>query len=989
MAQKLTDDTLRWTLEINGKPAQKQLSILEQNTYNLQKANKSLGTEMAKLEAQGKKNTDEYKALDAKMKENNRTINQSEAQMKQLRGEIGITGMTTRQLRKHMNDLKQQLDNAVPNTAIWRKHRAELQAAQTRYGQLNTSMQQTNGVLGLTKKALGFIGFAAVTAAASRLMGKMVGVRSEFEKYEAVLSNSLESQKAANSEMAMIKKFAAETPFEVDNLTDAFVRMVNQGFQPTKGEMRKMGDLASSTGKNFLQLTEAILDAQVGEFERLKEFGIKAKKEGDNVTFSFKGVTTTVKASSEAIRGYILSLGDMRGVAGSMAKISQTLGGKISNMSDSYGALLNKWGSQTGGAIGNAISWITRLMTKLATVSLSKELNDEQMAVNRLVYELNDANTKGDRRIAIVTELKELAPDIVKSLDDEGVATLATAEALRVYNQQMINKIILSKNDEKMQGIREKMARFSQKQYEFEAKVSNDITKQIQNTKDLAKAEEYRLIMADKSLTLMEKANKIQSLSGGSSVNLQELENYAQRLKDLNGELETLSGERVKMYDRFGGDPFVGDKAKEEAARLEKEKRLKEAAEKAAAEARKIAAEAAIKTNKEVEEKMSNTLQTESKKRILLITEEYLAGKRTKENADAETFAEELAYIQAAIGIKKKYKQDSTDLEIQYQEKLRSITEEYRAYYKKMDEENQKAIDDSILESLAKQDAKFDAEIEAEKAKTQKIENLQRESYEKEQILVQKKAALYQDLINQLSGAIYDFTSNSEDGMRDFSKAIVNMALDLLKSQVEIAIAGVTIQSLASAESVATYGAAGLAKAALLVGLIEAAFAGVKGLVNSGIDKSFDKKQGKNLWDGGFTPNGAWNEPQGVVHSNEWVGSRFAVTNPHVKQFLDVFDMAQRTGQIRSLNTRAIMAAVDAKQGGYAAGGYAPTIQQSQAPMIINTDPELKAIIAEIARMMAILNQKLDEGFNGTFSYTQFEKIKKEVEDIRNKTTMS
>lgn len=36
-----------------------------------------------------------------------------------------------------------------------------------------------------------------------------------------------------------------------------------------------------------------------GEFERLKEFGIKASKENDKVKFSFKGVTSEVKFSEK------------------------------------------------------------------------------------------------------------------------------------------------------------------------------------------------------------------------------------------------------------------------------------------------------------------------------------------------------------------------------------------------------------------------------------------------------------------------------------------------------------------------------------------------------------------------------------------------------------------------------------------------------------------------------------------------------------------
>jgi len=66
--------------------------------------------------------------------------------------------------------------------------------------------------------------------------------------------------------------------------------------------MVKLGDLASSTGKSFDQLAEAVLDAQTGEFERLKEFGIKASANGDKVTFSFKEQKTTVENAKTRAR---------------------------------------------------------------------------------------------------------------------------------------------------------------------------------------------------------------------------------------------------------------------------------------------------------------------------------------------------------------------------------------------------------------------------------------------------------------------------------------------------------------------------------------------------------------------------------------------------------------------------------------------------------------------------------------------------------------
>lgn len=184
---------------------------------------------------------------------------------------------------------------------------------------------------------------------------KVVEVTSEFQKFEAVLTNTLGSQSQAQRALAQIREFAAKTPFSVRELTESFVKLANQGFKPTADQMRRLGDVAAATGKQFDQLTEAIIDAQTGEFERLKEFGIRAAKEGDNVTFTFKGVETQVKFTAESIREYITGLGDAEGVSGAMAAISETLGGKISNLGDTFDQLLNTIGNNSTGGFAFVI----------------------------------------------------------------------------------------------------------------------------------------------------------------------------------------------------------------------------------------------------------------------------------------------------------------------------------------------------------------------------------------------------------------------------------------------------------------------------------------------------------------------------------------------------------------------------------------------------------------------------------------------------------
>ena len=222
-----------------------------------------------------------------------------------------------------------------------------------------------------TSKAVKSVGTAFVAAfaikAVTKLTKSIIAVRTEFEKYRAILTNTMGSAGAANKEFDKIQKFALETPFALKTLTDAFVRLVNQGFKPTMKQMRLLGDLAASSGKDFIQLTEAIIDAQTGEFERLQQFGIMAKKEGDKITFTFREQTTQVAFTSKAIREYILSLGELEGISGAMAVVSETLGGQIDILRDKWVHLLDVMGEKTEGVFSWALEKLNELLDGITT----------------------------------------------------------------------------------------------------------------------------------------------------------------------------------------------------------------------------------------------------------------------------------------------------------------------------------------------------------------------------------------------------------------------------------------------------------------------------------------------------------------------------------------------------------------------------------------------------------------------------------------------
>jgi hypothetical protein len=316
-----------------------------------------------------------------------------------------------KRVKKEFDNAKKAADNFGKEAAEAGK-KANKGAKDAKNGIVDLNKQLDN----LKSYIIGAFSIGAITS----FTKSIIQTRGEFERYEAVLKNTLGSSNAAELAMQQIQEIAAKTPFSVSELTASYVKLVNQGFKPTSQEIIKLGDVAASQGKSFDQLTEAIIDAQTGEFERLKEFGIRASKEGNKVTFSFKEQKTQVDFTNESIRNYILSLGDLEGVSGGMAAISETLNGKISNLGDSWDRLLNNLGKANSGVIKGAFDALGNAINSLA---------EEQEVLNEL-----------DRLFAISSaSMVDLYGGLILGLKDYRTNVNSTAKSVNDYNKAILN----------------------------------------------------------------------------------------------------------------------------------------------------------------------------------------------------------------------------------------------------------------------------------------------------------------------------------------------------------------------------------------------------------------------------------------------------------------------------------------------------------------------------------------------------------------------
>ena len=436
MAKKLTEDELKWILSVDATKAQQEVRALSNDNKKLNTTNKELKERMIDLIATGKKESEEFNRLSKEVELNNEKIDKNKAKIKALEGTMGISALTMAQLRKQAKDLQRQLDNTSQAThpENYKKLEQNLVAVKNRISELKAGGEKTGDALSssfgkVTTVVKGFLALKVV-GYLKDIISNAIETRKEFAKYEAVLRNTFQSQEKAAKSMSMLKKLAQETPYSLQEITEAYIKMVNRGIVPTEQEIIKLGDLASSQGKSLDQLIEALLDAQTGEFERLKEFGIKANKENDKVKFSFKGVTTEVNFTEKAISDYLYSLGNIEGVQGGMAVQMEELEGKYSNFGDTLDALFNTIGKRIEPIAKKTLTWLSKIVNGLR-VALSSLDDLKQDVYNDAAQ---DAYNDTQEQVDVMVD------KLVKNGMDKKKAIERTIDILRKQSSEELAK---------------------------------------------------------------------------------------------------------------------------------------------------------------------------------------------------------------------------------------------------------------------------------------------------------------------------------------------------------------------------------------------------------------------------------------------------------------------------------------------------------------------------------------------------------------------
>lgn len=180
--------------------------------------------------------------------------------------------------------------------------------------------------------------------------------------------------------------------------------------------------------------------------------------------------------------------------------------------------------------------------------------------------------------------------------------------------------------------------------------------------------------------------------------------------------------------------------------------------------------------------------------------------------------------------------------------------------------------------------------------------------------------------------------AGEEEAMGEFLQNLVVMVLDTVQKLL------IAYVSMTTIRNVGEMGIWGLAKAAAEIALITAAFETAKSAIG-------------NFYTGGYTGPGNWDQPQGIVHSNEFVANRFAVANPNLRPIFDVIDVAQRTGNVGNLTAEDIASVAGSGKSTRTVPAKAPGASATTT----TNDPAMVAMLVECTRVLRKLKNRLDD----------------------------
>lgn len=333
---------------------------------------------------------------------------------------------------KQVNNNSNKLNRSLNQTSSSSRG---LSTASNNANRLGRSLKNAAREASNMSKTILTAGAAATTALAIKGTSDMVSQASSMEQYRNTLNIVMKDNKKASETFKWAVDYANKTPFETADIVDGTVKLQSYGMEAQK-VLPYIGDMASAMGKSMDQAVEAVADAQTGELERLKEFGITKeqivkqanKKLGNLEVVNNKGQITNQRAFNAAL----MSLMKER-FEGGMEVQAKSFKGVMSTISGVWKSGLAQMAgiSENGLVIDGSLFDVIKdkalqLKDKLQELQDSGKFEEIQKSLSKFATSASDAVEKALPKIIDFGEyVANNGPQIMNTIKFIGIAFLS------------------------------------------------------------------------------------------------------------------------------------------------------------------------------------------------------------------------------------------------------------------------------------------------------------------------------------------------------------------------------------------------------------------------------------------------------------------------------------------------------------------------------------------------------------------------------------
>lgn len=604
----------------------------------------------------------------------------------------------------------------------------------------------------------------------------------------------------------------------------------------------------------------------------------------------------------------------------------------------------------------DALTESQKTMARISKESAEK-YTEQEARIRMLSNTVNNSNFSYRERLRCLNELKDIVPGYNATLDEEGRLMNSNTDAIKDYLIQLEKQIKMEAAREELAELYKKQRKMTNEQKELEVEVT-DAKASVNAANFVASRRSQglgtsgtRALSSGMDAGVRQATDRLNKANQALSKTKQQLQEINQAIKDVNNEIaqNTIISPNTEDIKTENPTPVVpvnqNDDKKENPLVIAENKRYYDEL----ADLKKSYLASDEMTQQEYTRFMED-LEMRHLENMMAI-----AGLEPEKRQQIEQkilemrikFKEECARLEQEDADKAS-EEAFTRMEKQYQLEIQEATQKHyeqltseEEYWKQVSD-----IQDRYYNSLL-QSTQISEEKKAEIIKAIEDKQLQdsKKVYDEKVRQFDAMSNAMQGVATELGQGLAEFFAGEEKSFGAFMANILVIMLNALEKQLiatqAAAIAEVTIKDITSKGVLI-----GMATAAAKIALITAAFETAKGILGS-----FDT--------GGYTGDGRWDEPRGVVHAGEFVANRYAVRNPDIRPVLDLIDQAQRNNTIGSLTAKDVSAVLS---------GNSTTTNNNYYQQSASSDNEMTAVMMQSIKCMDKLLKRLNEPI---FTYTK------------------